>query len=165
MQCESNEYMTGYKECPAIRKSSISPSRMGPNTPVISDPTSVTGVADSTRNRERNKTKTGRGTPLVEQQSRCDGLKPVSDALVTTERYELRKREHGIVKPGAKIAEYEKVGVVEGIPVVRGRPLKKGKGKEVARPASVPAKHTDTDQDGSQFMRGSYLFGEDNKSS
>ena len=163
MQCESNEHMTGHLECPAIRKSSVSPSRMGPNTPIVSDPTSVTGVADSTRNRERNKTKTGRGTPLVEQQSRCDGPKPIGNALVPTERYELRKREHGVVKPGAKIAEYEKIREVEGIPVVRGRPLKKGKGKEVARPASVPARYSETDQDGSQFMRGSYLFGKSSK--
>jgi len=165
MQCESNEHMTGHQECPAIRKSSVSPSRMGPNTPVISDPTSVTGVADSPRNWERNKTKTGRGTPLVEQQSKCNGPKPIGNALVTTERYELRKREHGVVKPGAKIAEYEKIGDVEGIPVVRGRPLKNGKGKEVARPSLVPAKHSDTDEHGSQFMRGSYLFGRSSKPS
>jgi len=132
MQCESSEHMTGDDGCPAIRKSSNSPSRLGPNTPVISDPTSVTGVADSTRNQERNKTRTGRGTPLIDQQSRSNGSKPVGKAKVETERYELRKREHSVIKPGAKIAEYKKMGESEGIPVVRGRPLRKGKGKEVA---------------------------------
>jgi len=153
IQCENNEQMTGNKECPAIRKSSSSPSRMGPNTPVISDPTSVTGVADSTCNRERNKTNTGRGTPLIDQQSRSNETKPVGNTLVPTPRYELRQRENGTVKPRAKIAEYEKIGDVEGILVVRDRPQKLEKGKGSARPSSVPTKHNETDQDGSHISK------------
>jgi len=163
MQCESNEHMSGHEECPAIRRNSSSPSRMGPNTPVVSDPTSATGVADSTRNRERNKTNTGRGTPMIEQQSRSNVTKPVGNALVPTPRYDLRKKEHGTVVPGIKITEYEKIGEVDGVPVVRGRPQKVDKGKGKARPSSVPTRSRETDEDGSQFMRGSYLFGESSK--
>jgi len=163
MQCESNEHLSGHKECPAIRKSSNSPSRLGPNTPVVSDHTSVTGVADSTRNRERNKSKTGRGTPLIEQQSRGNVSKPVGNALVPTPKYDLRKKEHGAVKPGARVDEYEKIGEVEGVPVVRGRPQKVDKGKGKARPSSVPTNNRKTDEDGSQFMMGSFLFGESSK--
>ena len=163
MQCENNEHMSGQKECPAIRKSSSSPSRLGPNTPVVSDPTSVIGVVDGTRNRERNKTNTGRGTPLIDQQSRSNEVKPIGNALVPVPRYDLRKKEHCMVKPGAKITEYEKIGEVEGVPVVRGRPQNIDKGKGKARPSSVPARSQQTDEDSSQFMRGSYLFGESSK--
>jgi len=90
-------------------------------------------------------------------------MKRVGNALVPTPRYDLRKKEHGTVTPGARVTEYEKIGEVEGVPVVRGRPQKIDKGKGRARPSSVPTKSRETDEDGSQFMRGSYLFGEINK--
>ena len=75
MQCACSEHMTGNNECPAMRNGSSSPNRLGPNTPLISDPTSVTDVADSTINRERKKTRTGRGTPRIDQQSRSNRSK------------------------------------------------------------------------------------------
>jgi len=136
--CQNNCHFSGDDDCPAIRRQ-MGSQRLGPGSPIISDPNSASGVADRTRNRERNKLRNGRGSPLSEVMAEEEHV-PGNIALVEMEKLQERKRNHiGVNMASSAIERYERMGEVKGtdvVRVVRGRKLNKG--KQVARSSSMP---------------------------
>jgi len=55
MLCERSDHFTGYNRCPVVVGSSSSPAPAGAASPVVADDTSVTGVSDQSRNRQRRR--------------------------------------------------------------------------------------------------------------
>jgi len=53
MLCERSDHFTGYNRCPVVTASSFSPAPAGARSPIVADDTSVTGVSDRSRNRQR----------------------------------------------------------------------------------------------------------------
>ena len=138
--CQNNGHITGDDDCPAIRRSS--PGRFrGPSSPLISDPTSISGVADRSINREKNKLKNGRGSPITDVMAETELVPGNVGLMVRKTESELKNDHVNVVVPAGAIERYEREGVVGGLDVVRavrGRRIDKGKGK--ARSNSVPAK-------------------------
>ena len=136
--CQNNCHFTGDDDCPAVKRSSGNKLRVQ-GSPIVSDPSSVSGVADRSINRERNRMRNGRGTPLTESMAAEERI-PGNIGLMEKESLEERKRNQiNVIAPGSAIERYERLGVVDGTDVVRAvRGRKLNKGKQVARSASVP---------------------------
>jgi len=66
MLCERSDHFTGYNRCPVVIASSSSPVRTGALSPVIADDTSVTGVSDRSKNRQRRRRR-GVDTAIVSE--------------------------------------------------------------------------------------------------
>ena len=133
MSCNTDKHFTGSTDCIAIRKQSSSPSDLGPATAIVSDQTSVTGVSDPSRNRERRKRNHLEKTPFYEKAGDVTVLDRANAVLVGGNYTDL-KRDHGVVElKGGKVAGYEKIGSVSGKPL-----LKKTGWKITKRSSSVP---------------------------
>jgi len=55
MLCERSDHFTGYSRCPVVINSGFSPAPAGARSPIVADDTSVTGVSDRSRNRQRRR--------------------------------------------------------------------------------------------------------------
>ena len=55
MLCERSDHFTGYNRCPVVVASGSSPAPAGARSPIVADDTSVTGVSDRSRNRQRHR--------------------------------------------------------------------------------------------------------------
>ena len=55
MLCERSDHFTGYNRCPVVIASVSSPPPAGTKSPIVADDTSVTGVSDRSRNRQRRR--------------------------------------------------------------------------------------------------------------
>jgi len=53
MLCERSDHFTGYNRCPVVVASGSSPAPACAGSPIVADDTSVTGVSDRSRNRQR----------------------------------------------------------------------------------------------------------------
>ena len=55
MLCERSDDFTGYNRCPVVTASGSAPVPTGAGSPIVADDTSITGVSDGSRNRQRRR--------------------------------------------------------------------------------------------------------------
>jgi len=123
MLCERSDHFTGYNRCPVVVASGASPAPAGARSPVVADDTSVTGVSDRSRNRQRRRR---RGIHvdiasevMVEKEVSANGL---ADDMVEGMKYADRRADH---RRGMTDSALPKAKVIQ--PKVD----RKGKGKAV----------------------------------
>jgi len=123
MLCERSDHFTGYNRCPVVAAAGSSPAPHGARSPVVADDTSVTGVSDRSRNRQRRRRRGIRvdiaSEVMVEEEVSAKGL---ADDKVEGMKYADRRADHrrgmtDSARPKAK--------------VVRPKVERKGKGKAV----------------------------------
>jgi len=123
MLCERSDHFTGYNTCPVVTASGSSPAPAGARSPIVADDTSVTGVSDRSRNRQRRRHRgfhvENTSEVIVEKEVSAKGL---ADDVVEGMRYADVRADHrrgmtDSVLPKAK--------------VVRPKVDRKGKGKAI----------------------------------
>jgi len=123
MLCERSDHFTGYNKCPAVIESGSSPAPAGAKSPIVADDTSVMGVSDRSRNRQRRHRRgfnvANTSEVMVEKEVSAKGL---ADDVVEGMRYADVRADHrrGMtddVLPKAK--------------VVRPKVDRKGKGRAI----------------------------------
>jgi len=122
MLCERSDQFTGYNRCPVVVASGFSPARARAESPIVEDDTSVTGVSERSRNRQRRRCRGVNTTVvsevMVEKEVSAKGLTVEVEGM----KYADRRADH---RKGMTDRALPKAKVV--------RPMvdRKGKGKAV----------------------------------
>jgi len=123
MLCERSDICTGYNRCPVVTASGSSPAPPGATSPIVAHDTSVTGVSDRSRNRQRPRRRginvAIASEVIVEKEVSPKGL---PDAKVEGMKYADRRADHrrGMTDSALPTAK-----------VVRPKVDRKGKGKAI----------------------------------
>jgi len=123
MLCERSDHFTGYNRCPVVAAAGSSPAPHGAGSPIVADDTSVTGVSDRSRNRQRRRRRGIRvdvaSEVMVQKEVSAKGL---ADDEVVGMKYADRRVDH---RRGMTDSALPKAKVV------RPKVDRKGKGKAI----------------------------------